>query len=207
MNTALSGPSRRSRTAALTAACSRLDAAERSHRAYHKRRDLLTRGRSCPIRLVRQGASIPKENRWMAVIRPVARRTKFAISSSCTKVAILFPNRIPLNGLHGLRTTNATSRILRSAGKEVSTMFLVLDRSIRADGATTALRADLCTPTWDLKGRGILLENKEEVRKRLGRSPGKGDSVVMAPLGDKFRQKDGADSLDGMSKSRFIELS
>jgi hypothetical protein len=58
-----------------------------------------------------------------------------------------------------------------------------------------------------LKGRGILLENKEEVRKRLGRSPGKGDSVVMAPLGDKFRQKDGADSLDGMSKSRFIELS
>ena len=42
------------------------------------------------------------------------------------------------------------------------------------------LRADLCTPTWKLTSRGILLESKEEIRKRLGRSPGKGDAVVMA---------------------------
>jgi hypothetical protein len=31
-----------------------------------------------------------------------------------------------------------------------------------------------------LKARGILLESKEDIRKRLGRSPGKGDAVVMA---------------------------
>jgi hypothetical protein len=42
------------------------------------------------------------------------------------------------------------------------------------------LSADLCTPTWKLTARGILLEGKEEIRKRLGRSPGKGDAVVMA---------------------------
>jgi hypothetical protein len=42
------------------------------------------------------------------------------------------------------------------------------------------LRADLCTPTWKLMARGILLESKEDIRKRLGRSPGKGDAVVMA---------------------------
>jgi hypothetical protein len=54
------------------------------------------------------------------------------------------------------------------------------------DGATIALppdpelRADLCTPTWKLTARGILLESKEDIRKRLGRSPGKGDAVVMA---------------------------
>ena len=42
------------------------------------------------------------------------------------------------------------------------------------DGATIALppdpefRADLCTPTWKLTARGILLESKDDIRKRLG---------------------------------------
>jgi hypothetical protein len=42
------------------------------------------------------------------------------------------------------------------------------------------LVADLCAPTWQLRRNGILIESKEELRKRLGRSPGKGDAVVMA---------------------------
>lgn len=40
------------------------------------------------------------------------------------------------------------------------------------------LRADLTAPTWSLTQRGILLESKDDLRKRLGRSPGKGDAVV-----------------------------
>ena len=42
------------------------------------------------------------------------------------------------------------------------------------------LVADLCAPTWELKAKGIVLESKEDLRVRLGRSPGKGDAVVMA---------------------------
>ena len=48
------------------------------------------------------------------------------------------------------------------------------------------LRADFCAPTWKLGARGILLESKNgssgfgNLRQRLGRSPGKGDAVVMA---------------------------
>lgn len=42
------------------------------------------------------------------------------------------------------------------------------------------LRADLCAPTWHLTARGIQIESKEDIRKRIGRSPGKGDAVVMA---------------------------
>jgi hypothetical protein len=42
------------------------------------------------------------------------------------------------------------------------------------------LRADLAAPTWSLKPNGIVLESKEEIRKRLGRSPGKADAVVYA---------------------------
>lgn len=41
------------------------------------------------------------------------------------------------------------------------------------------LRADLCTPTWELSKGGILIESKEDIRKRLGRSTNKGDAAVM----------------------------
>lgn len=41
------------------------------------------------------------------------------------------------------------------------------------------LRADLAAPTYSVSARGILIESKEDIRKRLGRSPGKGDAVVM----------------------------
>lgn len=42
------------------------------------------------------------------------------------------------------------------------------------------LRADLCAPTWTLTSTGIQIEAKEDIRKRIGRSTDKGDSVVMA---------------------------
>ena len=44
------------------------------------------------------------------------------------------------------------------------------------------LRADLCAPRWKLTSSGILIESKEEIIKRIGRSPGKGDSVAYANM-------------------------
>jgi hypothetical protein len=41
------------------------------------------------------------------------------------------------------------------------------------------LTADLSTPTWTMSVRGIQIESKDDIKKRLGRSPGKGDAVVM----------------------------
>ena len=41
------------------------------------------------------------------------------------------------------------------------------------------LMADLTSPTWKLATRGIQIEEKEEIIKRLGRSPDAGDAVVM----------------------------
>jgi hypothetical protein len=41
------------------------------------------------------------------------------------------------------------------------------------------LLADLATPTFDVKTSGIQIEAKDEIKKRLGRSPDKGDAVVM----------------------------
>jgi hypothetical protein len=46
------------------------------------------------------------------------------------------------------------------------------------------LLADLCAPRWRLAARGIQVEAKEDLSKRIGRSPDKGDAVVYA-LGTK----------------------
>ncbi|MES3028502.1 MAG: terminase [Pseudomonadota bacterium] len=42
------------------------------------------------------------------------------------------------------------------------------------------LKADLCAPRWKLATRGIQVEEKAEIIKRLGRSPDDGDAAVMA---------------------------
>lgn len=41
------------------------------------------------------------------------------------------------------------------------------------------LRADLAAPTWEPTLRGIQIESKDDIRTRLGRSPGRGDAVAM----------------------------
>ncbi|MDR6381817.1 terminase [Paraburkholderia caribensis] len=42
------------------------------------------------------------------------------------------------------------------------------------------LAADLCAPRYKKVARGIQVESKEEIKKRIGRSPDKGDSAVYA---------------------------
>ena len=42
------------------------------------------------------------------------------------------------------------------------------------------LMVDLCTPRWKPSARGIQIESKDEIKKRIGRSPDKGDSLVYA---------------------------
>jgi hypothetical protein len=42
------------------------------------------------------------------------------------------------------------------------------------------IKADLAAPTWALHPtRGILVEDKADIKKRLGRSPDDGDAIVM----------------------------
>lgn len=44
------------------------------------------------------------------------------------------------------------------------------------------LLADLCAPRWDYTPRGIRIEEKADIIKRIGRSPDAGDAVVLALL-------------------------
>lgn len=44
------------------------------------------------------------------------------------------------------------------------------------------LRADLCAAKWSMSMRGVLVESKEDIVKRLGRSPDCADAVVLAGI-------------------------
>ena len=53
-----------------------------------------------------------------------------------------------------------------------------------------ALMADLTAPTFEVGSRGIKVETKEEIVRRLGRSPDRGDAAVMAWLGSNHRLRE-----------------
>jgi len=44
------------------------------------------------------------------------------------------------------------------------------------------LKADLCAVMWTLTSGGILVEDKDNIKKRISRSPDKGDAVVYASI-------------------------
>jgi hypothetical protein len=45
------------------------------------------------------------------------------------------------------------------------------------------LLADLVSPHWKISASGILIESKEDIKRRIGRSPDCGDAVVLANYG------------------------
>jgi hypothetical protein len=66
------------------------------------------------------------------------------------------------------------------------------------------LLADLTAPTFTVRTNGIQLESKEDIKKRIGRSPDKGDAAVMclAP-GDKAVKRDTAGRRTPMVRSSY----
>jgi hypothetical protein len=46
----------------------------------------------------------------------------------------------------------------------------------------TELKADLCAPRWMMRVSGIQIEDKDEISRRIGRSPDAGDAVVLAAM-------------------------
>lgn len=57
-----------------------------------------------------------------------------------------------------------------------------------------ALLADLCAPRWTVTARGVQVEAKDNIVKRLGRSPDRGDSAVLALQPKRLRRSGGNQS-------------
>lgn len=52
------------------------------------------------------------------------------------------------------------------------------------------LKGDLCAPRWKLRPGGVQVESKDEIIKRIGRSPDRGDAVVMANMTTRKKTKE-----------------
>lgn len=94
-------------------------------------------------------------------------------------------NTFPLNGTEKSEATDASGQLsFVNCRAEWHWKFReALDPQSGQDIALpddTELLADLCAPRWKLTIRGIQVEEKKEIIKRIGRSPDKGDSVIYA---------------------------
>jgi hypothetical protein len=98
-------------------------------------------------------------------------------------------NNIDVIAFNGVVTSNARTRDgkLKFVNKRAEAAWRLreeLDPS-QEGGSSIALpndpelKADLCSYRWELRTNGILLEDKEDQKERLGRSPDRGDAVIM----------------------------
>jgi hypothetical protein len=95
-------------------------------------------------------------------------------------------NTIPYNGIFNStqRTRDGKNKFVNKRAEAIWRLREALDPdqeggSVIALPPDPELRADLASYRWQLTVSGVLIEDKREIRKRIGRSPDKGDAVVM----------------------------
>jgi hypothetical protein len=69
------------------------------------------------------------------------------------------------------------------------------------------LAADLAAPRWEMAARGIQIESKDAIRARLGRSPDRGDAVVMCwHDGQRAAERLIANKIHGSGRGPIVNL-
>ena len=104
-------------------------------------------------------------------------------------VSRLKDNGIPVAGFKGANTSHAKTRDRQLAfyNKRAEAWWRMREEldpgqdggSVLALPPDASVKADLAAPRWELTARGIKIEDKADIRKRLGRSPDEGDAIVM----------------------------
>jgi Terminase large subunit, T4likevirus-type, N-terminal len=104
-------------------------------------------------------------------------------------VARLKGNGIPVTGFKGSGASHAKTRNRHHGfyNKRAEAWWRMREEldpqqdfgSALALPPDASVKADLAAPRWELTTRGIRIEDKNQIRKRLGRSPDDGDAIVM----------------------------
>jgi hypothetical protein len=104
-------------------------------------------------------------------------------------VGALERNGIPVVAFNGVNLSAATTREgrLRFYNKRAEGWWRFREEldpdqefgSVIALPPDASIKADLAAPRWELTARGVKIEDKEAIKKRLGRSPDDGDAIVM----------------------------
>jgi hypothetical protein len=105
----------------------------------------------------------------------------------------LKPHVTPLNGAEGSTARDRSDQLhFRNKRAEWHWKFReALDPATGDDLALPPdreLRADLLAPRWKLMAQGISIEEKDEIKARLGRSPDSGEAVIYAYAQDTRRK-------------------
>jgi hypothetical protein len=133
-----------------------------------------------------------------------------------TTIMRLKDNGIVVSPFNGVSPSTARSRdgLLRFANKRAECWWKFREElnpdqeggSVIALPPDPELRADLAAPTYEVTARGILIEDKDKIRKRIGRSPGKGDAVVMCWSEGQLAVKRALRAQSGKERQKFATM-
>jgi hypothetical protein len=104
-------------------------------------------------------------------------------STKDSLIGLGYRHVVALHGSHGTEATDSTGelRFVNKRAKWHWYMRELLDPSKGHDlmlPPDPQMRADLCAARYEMTVRGIKVELKQEIKKRLGRSPDRGEGVI-----------------------------
>ena len=108
-----------------------------------------------------------------------------AAYEACARVSALEPSLVPV--IFAEAATGTTRDALMGFANKRAEIWWRVREEIEPGVASVIglpqdqeLLADLSSPRWKAVARGVQIESKEEIRKRIGRSPDRGDAVALA---------------------------
>jgi hypothetical protein len=106
-------------------------------------------------------------------------------TSPFDSLKVMYPNVVPINAAGGSEYRDK-SKLLKMRNMRAEYYWRMRDALDPVSGDDLALPpgneivADLCSARYSVSAAGVLIEEKDEIKKRLGRSPDKGESILLA---------------------------
>ena len=106
-------------------------------------------------------------------------------SSAYDSLKVMYANVVPVNASSGSDYRDRSGKLkMRNVRAEYYwRMRDALDPEFGDDVALppgNKILADLCSARYSVSTAGVLVEDKDDIKKRIGRSPDKGESILLA---------------------------
>lgn len=108
-------------------------------------------------------------------------------SSAYDHLKVMYRNVNPFNGAEGSDYRDKSGK-LKMRNKRAEMYWRMRDALDPVDGDNLAIPpgnevlADLCSARYEVSSAGVKVEDKDEIKKRIGRSPDTGEAVMMANM-------------------------
>jgi hypothetical protein len=108
-------------------------------------------------------------------------------SSSYDHIKVMYSNVRPFNGAEASKYRDRSGK-LKMRNKRAEMYWRMRDTLDPIHGDDVALPpgneiiADLCSAKYSVSSAGVLIEEKEEIKARIGRSPDEGEAIMMSNM-------------------------